>query len=328
MPGLVATLTGLILLSLLGFGPDGARAGDDPRSRGLGALHSMTGCFLVDYSYAETESLRTGYVLDPRVYDVNRDKSVKEWISAEVLSPRRVRLQRVLFFTDLRGRVRADSMIKHQTEDWEYDAPFLYDFVGPGAWQVKDLKPTPGLWTRRVTNLDDGLRYQCAAAWAADTAYPEWTCSNYAPIPGRETRDMGRADYQTLDRTTRIVAYGTSWLERQDNVKTIHADGARTPLAREVGKNWYVRLPELECEAAQAFARPRQAFWVLLRETWDGVLNGAGPFIEPTPAGRPPRFVRMHQVERDYLDQDLSDPAVRDAARQRILAVIDEYRQR
>ena len=75
---------------------------------------------------------------------------------------------------------------------------------------------------------------------------------------------MQRADYQALDRTTRIVAYGTSWLERQDNVKTIHEGGARVPLARETGKNWYVRLPDVECAAAQAFARPRQAFWALL----------------------------------------------------------------
>ena len=52
---------------------------------GRKAIQSMTGCYLVDYSFVETESLRPGYVRDPRVYDVNRDKSVKEWISAEPL---------------------------------------------------------------------------------------------------------------------------------------------------------------------------------------------------------------------------------------------------
>jgi hypothetical protein len=302
-----------------------ARA-DDPLALGLKAIRSMTGCYLVDYSYVEVESLKPGYSRDERVYDVNRDKSVKEWITADVVSQHRVRLQRILFFADLGGVVRAGTEIKHQTEDWEYDAPYLYDFAAPRTWQVRGLKTTPGLWTRRVTNLDEGLRYQCAAPWTENTAYPEWSCTSYAPIPGRESRDMRRADYDALERTTRIVAYGGSFLERQNNVKTIQRDGARTPLVREVGKNWSVRLPDGECEAARAFARPRQAFWGLLRDVWDEVLNGASPFVETVPAGAPPRFVKINEVEDDYLDRDLSDPALRKAARERIMKIIDAYR--
>jgi hypothetical protein len=137
---------------------------------------------------------------------------------------------------------------------------------------------------------------------------------------------MRPADYQALDRTIRIIAYGTSWLERQDNVKTIHQEGGRVPLARETGKNWYVRLPDAECAAAQTFARPRQAFWALSRETWDGVLTGRAPFIETAPPGQPPRFVKMYEVEHDFLGRGLADPAQREAARERILAVIQEYR--
>src|SRR5438093_4141042 len=140
-----------------------ADAAGDGLDRGLQAVRSMAGCYLVDYSYVEVESLKPGYTRDPRVYDVNRDKSAKEWITPDVVSPSRIRLQRVLFLTDLAGVVQAGTEIRHQTEDWEYDAPFLYELVAPRAWRVRDLKPTPGLWTRRVTNLDDGPRYQCAA---------------------------------------------------------------------------------------------------------------------------------------------------------------------
>ena len=319
-----AFLPGLLLL--IGATGLAADAAGDALGRGLAAIRSMTGCYLVDYSYVEVESLKAGYTRDARVYDVNRDKSAKEWISLDAVSPRRVRLQRVLFLTDLAGAVRAGTAIRHQTEDWEYDAPFLYELVAPRAWHVRDLKPTPGLWTRRVTNLDDGLRYQCAARWAEDTAYPEWSCSTYAPVPGRETRDMKRSDYDTLERTTRIIAYGQSFLERQDNVKTIHRDGARAPLAREAGKNWSVRVPDAECEAARAFAEPRQAFWRLSREVWDDVLNGASPFVERTPAGQPPRFVKMYEIEEDYVGRDLTDPAIRQAARERMLKVIEAYR--
>jgi len=318
-----------VLLLLTAWLP-AAVADDTQAARGLEAVRSMAGCYLVDYSYVEVQDLRPGYARDPRVYDVNRDKSAKEWITADQLAPHRIRLQRILFLSDLAGAVRPGTEIRHQSEDWEYDAAFLYDFVAPLHWQVQDLRATPGLWTRRVTNLDDGLRYQCAARWSEDRAYPEWTCSGYAPIPGRETRDMGRSDYQALQRTTRIVIYGGasggSWLERQDNVKTIDKDGVRTPLVRELGKNWYVRLPDSECAAARSFAAPRQAFWRLLRETWDGLLDGTGPFVERLPAGQPPRFVRMFEVEEQALGLDLSDPAIREVTRRQILDVIREYR--
>ena len=319
---------GLLLLLLAWLSAAGAD--ETQLARGQQAVQSMTGCYLVDYSYVEVESLRPGYARDPRDYDVNRDKSAKEWITAEALSPRRIRLQRILFLSDLGGGLRAGTEIRHQSEDWEYEAPFLYDFVAPLHWQARDLRATPGLWTRRVTNLDDGLRYQCAARWSEDRAYPEWSCSNYAPIPGRETRDMGRSDYQTLQRGTRIVVYGAakggSWLERQDNVKTIHDDSGRTPLVRELGKTWYVRLPDSECAAGRAFAERRQAFWALLRETWDGLLDGTGPFVERAPPGQPPRFVRMFDLEDDALGRDLSDPVIRQTTRARILEIIREYR--
>lgn len=319
---------GLLLLLLAWLSAAGAD--ETQLARGQQAVQSMTGCYLVDYSYVEVESLRPGYARDPRVYDVNRDKSAKEWITTEALSPRRIRLQRILFLSDLGGGLRAGTEIRHQSEDWEYEAPFLYDFVAPLHWQARDLRATPGLWTRRVTNLDDGLRYQCAARWSEDRAYPEWSCSNYAPIPGRETRDMGRSDYQTLQRGTRIVVYGAakggSWLERQENVKTIHDDSGRTPLVRELGKTWYVRMPDSECAAGRAFAERRQAFWALLRETWDGLLDGTGPFVERAPPGQPPRFVRMFDLEDDALGRDLSDPAIRQATRARILEIIREYR--
>ena len=318
----------LLALLLLGAALPAAAADDAQLARGLQAIQRMAGCFLVDYSYVEVEDLKPGYVRDPRVYDVNRDKSAKEWITAEVLSPQRIWLRRILFLANLDGTIRSGTELRHQSEDWQYDARFLYDFVAPLSWQARELKATPGLWTRRVTNLDDGPRYQCAAAWSDDRAYPEWSCSNYAPIPGRETRDMGRKDYNTLQRGTRIVAYGSSWLERQDNVKTIDADGARTPVVRELGKTWYVRLPDAECAAGVAFARDRQAFWALLRDTWDGVLTGDAPFVERQPEGQPPRFARMYDVEAEFMGRDLTDPAVRTAARERILRIIDEYRAR
>lgn len=292
------------------------------------AILGMTGCYLIDYSFTEVESLKPGYVLDERVYDVNQNKSVKEWIYADEIGGHRIRLQHVMFAVDLSGKLMEGTELKHQVEEWEHEAPFLYEFTGPLTWQVKDLTGTSGQWTRKITNLDDGLRYQCSAPWNVTNEYAEWACgNNYAPIPGRETRDMGRKDYQTLMRSTRILNYGNSWLERQDNVKTIHVDGVRTPLARELGRNWYVRLPDSECQPARNFAAPRQAFWRLLRETWDQVLVGDRPFIEvKVPAGSPSRFMEITAIEGKYLNKNLGDAKVKKTAQDEIIAIINRYR--
>src|SRR6266852_8872194 len=76
------TLITLLLLS----GATAAHAQGDQLARGRQTVQSMAGCYLVDYSYVEVQDLKPGYVRDPRVYDVNRDKSAKEWIVAEALN--------------------------------------------------------------------------------------------------------------------------------------------------------------------------------------------------------------------------------------------------
>lgn len=240
----------------------------DPQlDRGRVAIQGMTGCYSVDYSYTETESLKAGYERDKRVYDVTNDKMVKEWIYVDDVSPTRLRLQHVLFAVGLDGKVREGSFLKHTGEEWEFSAPYLYDFASTMHWDVKKLDA--GLWSRRITNLDDGLRSACAGTWRLDTAYPEFSCSGYAPIPGREYRDMGRHDYQGLDRQNRVIVEPSSWLERENNVKIIQDAAGKTPLAREVGKIFYVKLPDAECAEARAFAEPRHEFWKVTREAWD-----------------------------------------------------------
>jgi hypothetical protein len=136
---------------------------------------------------------------------------------------------------------------------------------------------------------------------------------------------MGRTDYDALDRGTRIVSYGDSWLERQQNTKFIDRAGAeKTPLVREIGKNWYVRVPDDECVAARQYATEQVPLWNLLRETWASVLDGSAPFVERI--GGSPRFIAMAEVAERYKDRNLSDPDTREAASAELRAVIDRYR--
>jgi hypothetical protein len=316
----------MLLLLSLALSASAPAAPASQLERGTAALRQMTGCFYVDYNFSETESLKAGYERDKRVYDVNRDKSVKEWIYLDEITPTRFRLQHVMFVSRLDGTPIEGAILKHTGEDWELGAASLYDFDSPNHWSVRALQAGNQLWTRRVVNLDDGLRYQCAAAWSTDTAYPEWSCAGYAPIPGREYRDMGRKDYQGLERSTRLIAFGQSWLDRQANVKVIQDAAGKTPLAREVGKTWYTRLPDAECAYARSFAEPRHEFWGLLRETWDEVFAENKPFVEKNEPGM--RYGKILGIEEDFASQNLRDDGVRRQAKEAIRFVIDEYRER
>jgi len=295
--------------------------------RGKSTLEKMGGCFLVDFSYTETEGLKPGYERDKRVYDVNNNKSVKEWIYVDQTAPQRFRVQHVMFAADTDGTPIIGSELKHTGEDWEYEADYQYDFISPSHWTVQNLPANSGKWTRRITNLDDGLRYQCSAAWEMEKALPEWTCSGYAPIPGRESRDMGRKDYQGLERTTKLVSYGASFLERQMNTKIIHDASGKTPLAKEVGKNWYVRLPDSECEYALEFLTPRRGFWDVMREAWEEVFAEKVQFTEKRVPGSS-RYAEFQDLEEKFASRNLLDPTLRAQAKTEVKAVIEKFRER
>ena len=174
----------LVALSLI---PSLALAQLSQFEEGKKAIHARTGCYLVDYSFVETDALKPGYVKDNRVYDVNLNKSIKEWIVATDISPTRIKLQHVLQGVDLKGEHMPGGIIRHTGEDWEFNAAQLFQYEGQDTWKATSLASTPDLWLRRVTSLDDGLRYQCAAAWSTGTEYPSWSCDGMAPIPAVST---------------------------------------------------------------------------------------------------------------------------------------------
>jgi hypothetical protein len=292
------------------------------------AIEAMAGCFHVDYNFTEVESLQPDYKIDDRVYDVNKNKTVNEWIYPIHVSPTHVRLQHVLFSTDENGKIEAGEdgkpfYMRHQAEDWEYQPDYLYDFTSPAHWSPVALDAGSGKWVRKITNLDDGPRYHCAAAWDMSKKYPEWTCDNYAPIPGREFRDMKRKDYQGLKRSTRLIQYGNHWLERQNNIKVIHTPDVKKDIARESGKSWYLRVNQDECEGAKAWADERTAFWEVSRKVWMNVLDGEQDFVEMTPTGEGPRFYKMWGVENKYYKTIPADEA---KAVNEMKTIIEAYR--
>ncbi len=290
----------LVGSGIVGFSPVRADSFEEQTQ----LLQGMAGCYLVDYNYHETESLKEGYTVDSRVYDPNRvilgsdgekGRSVQEWIEWIPKSEREFRLQHYLFQTSSNGQ--PEGMLRHQAEDWVYEASHWYDFENLAWWKWKAVDSSQGTWLRKITHLDDGPRYQCSAAWDMSREYPVWSCNNFAPIPGRETRDMKRKDYQALDRTTTLVAYKDSWLERQVNIKTIVDKEGRTPLAREIGKNWYIRVDDKKCSAIKNWVAPRREFWSILMGVWEGIYEENKDIRERQ---GPPRFLAVMELEEKY----------------------------
>ncbi len=272
-------------------------------------IRNLAGCYFVDYSYVEIESLQEGYDLDPRVYDATESRSVKELILPIEKSPSEIRLQHVLFTTDESGN--PTFFLKHHGEDWQYEPSHLFEYQAPGNWVARMPNDASGKWLRKITNLDDGPRHQCLAGWNWEAEYPEWRCESAAPIPGRETRDMGRTDYQTLWRDSRVISYQGNWLERQLNTKIIQANETKEALAREKGKNWYVRLPEEECASARSWAEERLDFWGLLAEVWDEFYQSRAAIQETV--GDSSRYAAISGIEEQFLNS--TDPHREEIAR-------------
>jgi len=269
---------------------------------GLEQAKNLSGCYSVDYSYSETKVLNDAYEIDTRVYDSSRF-IVKELVKVVDEGQDHVRLQHFMS-AETHDGVSVFKM-RHHGEMWQRSPAYRYEYDGRfeqanDRWTATPLEDNPDQWLRVITNLDDGLRYQCLGNWTKKGQYPVFNCAAFSPIPGRETRDMGRDDYQTLDRKAEITIHGDSWLERQSNVKTVFNEGGRTPLVQEVGKIWSVRLPDSACNELSSWVEERQAFWDILADVWQETLDGQSDFSEVTTLEDTSRMGEVSKLFNQY----------------------------
>lgn len=292
----------------------------------LDTIKNMAGCFVVDYSFSETKVLDANYQLDPRVYDV-KGFVVKELVKVVHESDQQIRLQHFMQADSHAGKTK--FMMRHHGEIWQKNPAYRYKYLGrfgdSDRWDVETID-ADDRWVRAVTNLDDGLRYQCQGTWAPNLAFSKFACKAFAPIPGRETRDMGRKDYNTLDRTTEVVIYNDSWLERQRNTKIQFSPDQQQALVEEVGKIWSVRVPEEECHNVSQWADERQPFWDVLAEAWDEAYDGIRPFHEIKLVDGTTRSAKIDAVMKRSFGQNLSDPQKRQTLKEELLGIIEEHR--
>ena len=170
----------------------------------------MAGCYLVDYSYVEVREPQAGLRPRPAASTTSTATSRRRSGSiAETLSPRRIRLQRILFLTDLAGAVRAgtrsgtsrrtgsttprSSTTSSRRCTWQVARPPRHArALDPARDQSRRRAPLPvrGALDRGHAPIRSGRARTTRRSRAARPA--TWAAS----------------DYQALERTTRIMVYG------------------------------------------------------------------------------------------------------------------------
>lgn len=273
-------------------------------------IESMAGCYTIDYTYSEIDALAKDYGLDPRMYDTSSVKfNVKELIKVVRKSNQEIRLQHFMFATD-KATGKEVFRLRHHGEIWKYKPNFAYQYMGLDKYTPVTVKED---WLRIITSLDDGLRYHCPGTWTKGE-YPKFTCKALSPIPGRETRDMGRKDYNTSLRNSEVTIYPNAWFERQDNEKILLTNNGEKKLAREIGKHWYTKLPMQECSDINTWANERQNFWNLLETIWTQHLDGSKTLVHKKVAAdgtiRSKRIAKIREHHFADLNKNPIDPKI------------------
>ena len=286
-------------------------------------LEKLAGCYLVDYTYSEVEALAAGYKVDLRVYDV-KNLIIKELLKVVSYQENSIRLQHFMQAELASGEVV--FRMRHHGETWRFQPQYRYRydgrFEGNDRWSEELLNHTKVPWVREISSLDDGLRYQCAGGWVRNRRYPTFKCAAFSPIPGRETRDMGRKDYNTMARSTEVTIFPTSFLERQSNTKISFQNGERKPLAKEMGKIWSTRLPAKDCAGVSAWAEDRQPFWAILAGVWQETTGRLADIREIKMVAGTTRSSKIAKLLHDNFRNLAADPEKQSFVRAEMAKII------
>ena len=169
---------------------------------------------------------------DSRIYDVNRDKSVEGADHRRSpVAPPLVAAARSIFLSILRAwfeRARRSAPDRRTGNTTRRSSTTS----SPRAWRVRDLKGYVGTvdaasdQPRRRASLP--VRGPLGGGHRLPGVVVHELRARSRPRDARHAAQRLRH----ARRTTRIVAYGSSWLERQDNVKTVARPRSAAPSSR------------------------------------------------------------------------------------------------
>ncbi|MGF6850418.1 hypothetical protein QFZ51_005653 [Chitinophaga sp. W3I9] len=268
--------------------------GGDKLSQDKAAIKSMCGCQDVTFEYTETFPADSSY--KPKGYHKIIDAI--EYVTVASEDPHRIVLQHLLI---------ADSnVIKHWTEDWQYENQQLLTYTQDNQWkkvtlpaaQVKDQ------WSQKVYGVDDEPRYEGSATWVHADGRHYWEAASDAPLPRREYTT--RKDYNVLHRVNHHEITATGSVHEQDNQKVIRANGIDKVIVGEKGLNTYNRTSESKCQQAKEWWEQHKAFWAVVRKSWDKIYGESSEINLQKKVNDEPLYKVMSALEEKAFRKELA----------------------
>lgn len=222
------------------------------------AILAMQGDFEVKFNFEETVELKSGY---------ERKKPKKSDGHEMVLliedAGTRISLQHILV-------TESGGVIKHWRQDWLYESPENWEFVGYQNFKkhTRDMEKVPGTWTQLVYNVHDEPRYTGSGQWNHRYGVSTWTSDrSWRPLPRREYTK--RSDYQIINGENRHTVGPHGWTHEQDNTKVIRDKAGKDEvLVREFGFNDYRRIKNFNFKPGYDYWKKTAPFWEVVRQHW------------------------------------------------------------
>ena len=262
------------------------------KAKDVAAIKNLCGCHEVTFEYAETFPADSNY--KPKGYHKTTD--AVEYITVAEESASRIVLQHLL--------IAGEDVIKHWTEDWQYENRTLLAFDKDNRWKKIALpaEQVKGQWTQKVYGVDDEPRYEGSATWVHTDGRHYWEGSSDAPLPRREYTT--RSDYNVLYRVNRHEITTTGWVHEQDNRKILRANGQDKVIVQEKGMNTYNRISESKCKEAKEWWERNKAFWALVRKEWEKVYNTNTVVVLQKKVNNEPLYKAMMELEKKALNKE------------------------
>jgi len=232
------------------------------------AILAMLGKYQVTFNFNETVVLRSGYVRKKPKHSGGFETVVLVNDSGSSIS-----MQHILVGTD-------GMTIKHWRQEWIYEQPSHWVYVGNQRFELHHRKPVsvPGTWTQLVFEVNDGPRYAGSGRWNHRYGVSTWTSERtWRPLPRREYTT--RSDYQLLNVENRHTITPQGWTHEQDNTKVVREDGEDIVLVREFGFNNYRRITGFNFSPGLDYWKATAPFWSVVRARWDDELDKEGRII-------------------------------------------------
>jgi hypothetical protein len=268
-------------------------------------VQQLCGCFEVDFKYAETFSPNPQY----QYHDREEIGGTAELALPIEVSNKKIVIQHLLI-------VGPSTVIKHWREEWTYENPILWKYLGNKVWQKDSLpaQAVKGKWTQTVWEVADEPRYQGIGQLVAIDGKMVWQSMADAPLPRREY--TVRNDYHILRRLNRLHLADSGYRHEQDNQKIVQQpNGTEQLLVEEKGWNTYRRIPEKECAAAKAYWQSNHLYWDAVRRVWAKKMEGLNRIALRQKVNDQMLHDHLLTLSRQYIDQFLLPASMATASR-------------